>query len=102
MNDLTMQRELREALNAGENALHSLYAAKGQLNSARNWGIVDLFGGGMISSFVKHSKMSEAEEYLSQARYNLKIFQRELQDVAIVDTLDLNIGDFLSFADFFF
>ena len=41
MSDFMMEREIQEALTAGENALQSLYAASEQLDSARNWGIVD-------------------------------------------------------------
>lgn len=37
MNDFMMEREIQEALTAGENALQSLYAASEQLDSARNW-----------------------------------------------------------------
>ena len=36
MNDFMMEREIQEALTAGENALQSLYAASEQLDSARN------------------------------------------------------------------
>ena len=49
MNDFMMEREIQEALTAGENALQSLYAASEQLDSARNWGIVDLLGGGFFT-----------------------------------------------------
>ena len=46
--------------------------------------------------------MGKAEEYLSQARYCLQQFQKELRDVAADGTIQLQTGDFLSFADFFF
>ena len=102
MSDFMMKREIQEALTAGENALQSLYAASEQLDSARNWGIVDLLGGGFFTDLIKHSKMGKAEEYLSQARYYLQQFQKELRDVAADGTIQLQTGDFLSFADFFF
>ena len=102
MSDFMMEREIQEALTAGENALQSLYAASEQLDSARNWGIVDLLGGGFFTDLIKHSKMGKAEEYLSQARYYLQQFQKELRDVAADGTIQLQTGDFLSFADFFF
>ena len=73
-----------------------------QLDSARNWGIVDLLGGGFFTDLIKHSKMGKAEKYLSQARYYLQQFQKELRNVAADDTIQLQTGDFLSFADFFF
>ena len=50
------EKERNEAILAGERALDSLRAARDELNSAGNWGIVDLLGGGLISGLVKHSK----------------------------------------------
>ena len=36
-------KEIREAIRAGERALDSLKEANRQLNSAGNWGLVDIF-----------------------------------------------------------
>jgi len=72
-----MKRETQEALNAGNQALRSLYAAREKLGSARNWGIYDMLGGGLISTMIKHSKMEDASELMEQAKQNLQIFQRE-------------------------
>lgn len=38
MSDFMMEREIQEALTAGENALQSLYAASEQLDSAKKLG----------------------------------------------------------------
>ena len=96
------EKERNEAILAGERALDSLRAARDELNSAGNWGIVDLLGGGLISGLGKHSKMSNAQNYMEQAKWNLQNFSRELQDVNMVHNLNLELGDFLTFADFFF
>ena len=40
-----IEKEKREAIEAGRRALNSLQAAKENLNSAKNWGLVDMFGG---------------------------------------------------------
>lgn len=90
-----LEKEKREAADAGNRALRSLRAAQDNLNSAKNWGIWDMFGGGFISTMVKHSKME-------QARYDLRNFSRELNDVNMACHLDIETGDFLSFADWFF
>ena len=95
----TMTQEVREARAAGIRALNSLRRAQSDLNSARNWGIFDLLGGGMISSLVKHSKLSDAQRHIDQARYDLDDFRRELMDVNVPN---VQIDGFLSFADFFF
>ena len=88
MSNELMRKEVREAVQAGERALQSLYAAREQLNSAKNWGLFDIFGGGFFAS-------------LEEARYHLQIFQRELSDVCIPQELHINVNGFLSFADFF-
>ena len=46
--------------------------------------------------------MSNAQNYMEQAKWNLQNFSRELQDVNMVHNLNLELGDFLTFADFFF
>ena len=89
-------RERQEAIDAGNKALQSLYAAQNDLNSAKNWGIVDLLGGGMITSLIKHSKMNNAQSHMEQAKYDLQKFSKELADVAAYISLDFNAADFLS------
>lgn len=95
-------REIREAIQAGERALMSLRRAEEKLTSASNWGLWDIFGGGLISGIAKHSKMNEATSYMEEAKRNLTTFQKELRDVNGTYNLSLDISGFLSFADFFF
>ena len=94
--------EIREAIAAGERALSSLYVAQDKLNSARGWGIFDMLGGGFIADLIKHSKMEEASKSMEEAKYSLQRFRIELSDVNGNFNPQLNIGGFLSFADFFF
>ena len=61
-----------------------------------------MFGGGFISTMAKHSKMDRAKQNMEQARYDLRNFSRELNDVNMACHLDIETGDFLSFADWFF
>ncbi len=96
------EKELREAKLAGQEALDCLNRAAESLKSAGNWGIVDMLGGGLISTFVKHSKMNDANVLVQQARSALKRFQKELTDVENVAEFHIETGDFLSFADYFF
>ena len=94
-----MTQEVREARAAGIRALNSLRRAQEYLNSARNWGIWDILGGGMISNLMKHSKLSDAQRCIDQAQIDLDDFRRELMDVNVPN---VEIGSFLTFADFFF
>ncbi len=101
MNDLE-RKEINEAISAADNALYHLRAADKRLKSARNWGLVDIFGGGggLISGIAKHSKMSSAEREIDEARFALQRFSRELRDVSGYSSIHIN--EFLTFADFFF
>lgn len=95
------ERERQEAIRAGERALNSLRDAEHYLGGARLWGIVDLFGGGGLSGLLKHAKIHDASRSMERAKADLLAFQRELRDVDIAD-LRIDIGGFLTFADFFF
>ena len=97
---MLIDRERQEAIDAGERALDSLYGVRKELESAGNWGLLDMFGGGMFTTFVKHSKMNDAQRYMERAKRDLAAFSRELADVS--ETLNINFGDFLTFADYFF
>lgn len=96
-----MKKEVQEAIRAGEQALQSLHHAGEKLDSAGKRGIFDMFAGGFLSSYIKHSHIREAEVLLEQAKAELQIFQRELSDVGEDLHLQIEIGDFLTFADFF-
>lgn len=97
-----LEKEKQEAINAGNRALYSLRTAQENLRSAKNWGIWDMFGGGFITTMFKQSKMDDAKQNMEQARYDLRAFSQELQDVSMFYNLDIETGDFLSFADWFF
>lgn len=96
------RKEINEAIVAGEQALNSLYEAQEKLKSARSWGFVDLFGGGFLTDMMKHSRMNDASRCMEDAKYHIKRFQKELSDVQMSFDLRMDIGGFLSFADFFF
>lgn len=96
-----IEKEKREAIDAGYRAINSLKTARDNLNNAKNWGLLDMFGGGFFSTMLKHSKIDQARQNMEQAKYDLRNFSRELNDVNIACDLNINIGDFLSFADYF-
>ena len=96
------QKEISEAIRAGERARSSLITARGKLDSARSWGIWDVLGGGLISGLMKHSRVSDASDYVEQAKLDLSVFERELGDIRDIAGLPVEIDGFLTFADFFF
>lgn len=95
-------KEIREAVGAGERALSSLREAERQLNSAGNWGLVDIFGGNTISGLMKHMKVNNASRCVDDARRDLAVFRDELGDIRDIEGLNVDIDGFLTFADFFF
>lgn len=95
-------REIREARAAGQDTLNSLYQAQELLSSAKGWGLFDMLGGGFVSSMIKHSKLNDANAKMEQAKSQIQIFQKELRDVNVPADFNVNVSDFLVFADFFF
>jgi hypothetical protein len=102
MNDAQFQKELNEAITAADNALYCLNSANKYLSSAGNWGIVDILGGGFFSTLVKHSKIDDAKREIENAKYALAQFTKELRDIGANNFINIEIGGFLTFADYFF
>ena len=80
-NHLQQKNELNEAIEAGEMALKGLRFAIQELRKAKNWGIYDMVGGGLLATAVKHSKIDEAKSIIQDVQVWLKKFKRELSDV---------------------
>ena len=94
--------ERNEAIQAAEVALGHLYRAQELLGSAGNWGLFDIFAGGALTSYIKRSKMGEAQAELDAARDALRALAREVRDVEHAGAFEIETGGFLSFADMFF
>ena len=100
--EYNVEKEKREAIEAGQRALNNLHTARENLNSAKNWGLVDMFGGGFFTTMMKQSRMDQAKRNMDLAKLALRNFSKELNDVNIDCNLNLDMGDFLTFADYFF
>ena len=101
MDSSNQRREIEEAMRAGRRAKSSLLQAKDCLKSAGNWGVLDMLGGGLITTFVKRSKMHDAERLVQQAQNDLMQFRKELTDVGNIAEFHVETGNFLAFADYF-
>ena len=93
-------KEIKEAINAADEALFHLRNASRELDKARGWGIWDIIGGGLLTNLIKHGKMRDAEYEIGCAKNALARFDKELRDVAGYSSV--HIDSFLTFADFFF
>lgn len=87
-------KELKEAKEAANQVIIRIDAGLNQLKSASSWGILDIFGGGLISSLVKRNKIGEANRSLEELSISLKSLNKELSDVDI--SLPDAIPDMLS------
>ncbi|QDT07062.1 Chromosome partition protein Smc [Rubripirellula lacrimiformis] len=101
--DLTAdQKELVEAAEAGQSALRSVEKIQATLASAATWGALDMFGGGLLTTMAKHSKMDAAKNQARIAQRQLLRFEEELADADQRLQLSLKIDGFSKFADYFF
>jgi chromosome segregation ATPase len=96
-------REIREAIDAGQAALNGLQHVVDAMQSASSWGVWDMLGGGLIATAVKHSRMDEARDAAYHVQDLLRRFRRELADVqGLPGNLIEEVGSFETFADYFF
>lgn len=97
------QREIQEAVTAGNTALFTAGRILDSLSSAGNWGTWDMLGGGMLTTLAKHEHMDQAQEGIERFQVELRRFQTELSDVQIPqEHLEVSSDGFLKFADLFF
>lgn len=100
-----MIREVREALQVGQEAYNVLEQVVGFLRTARNWGRWDMGQRGRGTAHMKHSNIDRARERAYLAQQLLHRFERELRDIYNnVEQLNLNIelDSFSRFMDVFF
>lgn len=95
-------KEIDEAIAAGQRALDALNDAADSLDSAQRWGIVDILGGGLITSVVKHSRLGDANHALATARQEIMAFSSELADVRELAHLNANFSSINALFDIAF
>ena len=97
-------KEIGEAVAAGDEVIAGLDSVIDYFKSAGNWGIVDLIGGGLIVTAVKHSKIDRAKAAIHEVQTRLGRFRRELADLRTGPEapLGVEISSFEKFADYLF
>ncbi|PKM52099.1 MAG: hypothetical protein CVV02_03675 [Firmicutes bacterium HGW-Firmicutes-7] len=96
------QKEIKEALTAGDKVIHCIHGIQKSLDSAAGWGTYDIIGGGMIATMIKRDHMNQAQNEIHELKFKLTTFNQELKDVGASIDINLGINDFLGFADWFF
>ena len=99
MADIT---QVNQALILTDQLIAELDQAERQLTSARNWGFLDVLGGGLITDLIKHSKLNNAKSSMDRVNYLLQELRRALGGISMAGDYSMNVGGFETFADFFF
>ncbi len=85
--------EVAQAREAGTRAAAALDAALLELGSAASWSAYDTwFGGGLVSSALKHERINAAGRRIEQAQQALADLARELADVPGATGLQSDLG----------
>lgn len=71
----------REVIDVGNNILRLISDAKKELESARSWGMFDIFAGGFITSTIKQNKVGKAQNIMKEIDLNLIDFRKEIYDL---------------------
>ena len=94
--------QISEAINLTNQILGYVEQAERSLSSARNWGIFDVLGGGFIVDMIKHHKLGKAREAMESVNYLMQRLQQLLGSLQLPADYRMEIGNFATFADFFF
>ena len=98
------QKEVAEALDAGDEALDIAGRMLKELESAEDWSTIDIIGGGLMSDIIKYDHLEKVQNETKELQHALRSFRTELADVKEKITADISveISEFLQFADFLF
>ena len=101
MNEEIKAQKIEEILATGRMTLDSLRQAQIKLDSVKSWITIDGFGGSLLISIVKHSKIEETLQVLEEAKKNVRRFQLQLKTIELPMSVKKDVGIFVSFATFF-
>lgn len=94
--------QIRSALDLINQILPLVDDAERAFSSARNWGFLDIFGGGFIIDMIKHHKLGKAADNMNRANYLLKQLEQVTQSIRFTTDYSMNTFGFATMADFMF
>lgn len=98
-----LDKELREAHQAGREAHGLLSHASSLLGSAGSWSTWDAFGGGgLLTDMMKYDKVDQASDALRRADVALARFSRELADVELPTVHGVQVDQMMRTFDVWF
>ncbi len=94
------EKEINEAVKAGDQSLKIIADIHTDLESAKGWSVADILTDSMIMTLIKRDKMNKAQDSIYRLQHSLKRFKTELCDVEIEADIELVADNFLDIADF--
>lgn len=94
--------QVNEAISLTNQLIGEVENAERSLTSARNWGFLDVLGGGFFVDLIKHSKLNQASNSMNQVNYLMQRLQHVLGSIQMPGDYTMNVGGFATFADFLF
>jgi hypothetical protein len=95
-------QDITKAKNTISQLLPLINDAENSFKSARTWGFIDIFGGGLITDLIKHSRLNNASITMNKISYLLQELQSELKTITIPVDYRMQMGGFSTFGDFVF
>ena len=91
-----------DAIKSAEYALEHLYKSLELLRKAKNWGLVDIFGGGLFVTMIKRDKMEQAQAELYQAKKYINQLLGSFDGYLKADNIEIDSESFLGISDYLF
>ncbi len=95
-------RNAEEGILACNRALPPLERAIRSMEGARSWGVWDMFGGGFLATAAKHSRINNMRREIRNVEKEIKALNTGLSNISLSSNIDIDIGAFATFADYFF
>lgn len=94
--------QIQNALQTVERLIPLVEDAERNFKSARNWSFLDVLGGGFLTDLMKYHKLNKASDSMNEINYLMQELSDELGSLEIPGDYRMQLGGFLTFADFFF
>ena len=103
-NNILKQREIVEAIQAGNKCASTLQEIINELKNAQHWGKWDMYGKqNRRAGYQKHTAIDRAKNLANIANHELHKFDKELRETGeYAEGLQVNLDGFSSFMDVFF
>ena len=102
MQNEVQARNIDNAIRITDELIPLVNEAERQFKGARNWGIIDIFGGGLFTDLIKHMKLGSASSTMNRINYKLGELRGALGNIQATGDYAMHVGGLVTFADIFF